>query len=322
MITYHQNGIISEIEYILGQNDPFAIQHDTCSGRDIFFYPGDALIRKLDSELVNLADKFTGLYFPDLELYYKEVSNLPVGLLCGGQNSNIPIAKNEFLRLSEEFSPYFDSIYRHLYVGDCQYLVYTIQNLLMSAEHCYLQYYIKIAQVDCKYSDLGEVLTVSNDESMQLLFYLETFFIKLYSILDMIVKIIFELENPTETFDGIKKMKCSEKLWGDKKRLRINNCSGTVFEDCETVRIIESLRNEAVHNGTWEFRPRVFLEFNKQQIVKRYMLFPDFDEGRLSSVKNRKHFFSAETKVNDILVAIHDDFYTRLLATLRHISKM
>lgn len=117
-------------------------------------------------------------------------------------------------------------------------------------------------------------------------------------------------------------MKCSEKLWGDKKRLRINNCSGTVFEDCETVRIIESLRNEAVHNGTWEFRPRVFLEFNKQQIVERYMLFPDFDEGRLSSVKNRKHFFSAETKVNDILVAIHDDFYTRLLATLRHISKM
>lgn len=185
-----------------------------------------------------------------------------------------------------------------------------------------MQYYIKIAQVDYKYSDLGEVLTVSNDESMQLLFYLETFFIKLYSILDIIVKIIFELENPTETFDGIKKMKSSEKLWGDKKRLRINNCSGTVFEDCEIVRMIEFLRNEAVHNGTWEFCPRVFLEFNKQQIVERYMLFPDFDEGRLSSVKNRKHFFSAEIKVNDILIAIHDDFYKRLLATLRHISKM
>lgn len=260
MITYCQNGTISETEHIFGQNAPFAIQHDICNDRDIFFYPGDILIRKLDLELVNLADKFTRLYFPDLEFYYKEVSNLPIGLLYGGQDSDIPISKNRFLKLSKEFSPDFDNIYRHLYVGDCQYLVYTIQNLLMSAEHCYLQYYIRIAQIDCKYSDLGEVLTVSNDESMQLLFYLETFFIKLYSILDMVVKIIFELENPIEIFDAIKKMKSSEKLWGDKKRLHINNCSGTVFEDCETVRMIESLRNEAVHNGTWEFRPRVYIK--------------------------------------------------------------
>ena len=49
------------------------------------------------------------------------------------------------------------------------------------------------------------------------------------------------------------------------------------------------------------------------------MLFPDFEDGRLATVKNRRHFFSTETKVNDVLVIIHDEFHKRLLETLKHI---
>ena len=40
----------------------------------------------------------------------------------------------------------------------------------------------------------------------------------------------------------------------------------------------------------------------------RTMLFPDIQQGRLSAVKNRKHFFSDGTKVNDILPKIHKEY--------------
>lgn len=87
------------------------------------------------------------------------------------------------------------------------------------------------------------------------------------------------------------------------------------------IRQIESLRNETVHNGTWEFSPKVFAKFEGSTIVERYMLFPDFEEGRLSTVKNRRHFFSSGIKVNDALLSIHEEFYHRLLATLQYIIK-
>ena len=51
------------------------------------------------------------------------------------------------------------------------------------------------------------------------------------------------------------------------------------------------------------------------------MLFPDFEEGHLAAVKNRRHFFSSETKVNDALIPIHEEFYRRLLTTLQNIVK-
>ena len=94
----------------------------------------------------------------------------------------------------------------------------------------------------------------------------------------------------------------------------------SIFEDCNTIRMIESLRNEAVHNGSWEYQPKVYIITENRKIVERYMLFPDFEEGALSTVKNRRHFFSTGAKVNDVLLSIHNDFYKRLLITLQQIN--
>lgn len=319
--TYHQNGTVSELNYIIDGNDSFAIQCNTRNGHDEIYYPGDNLIRELHSELVDLSDAFVGVYFADLDLYYKESSNIPMGLFLGGQNSDISINKEVFLKLADQYSPYFNDLFRHLYVGDCQYLISTVQNLLLSAEYCFVQYYICLAQIDVWDFSLGETLMVSSRETMQLTFLLETFFTKLYSVLDLMVKIIYEFEHPVESFSAITKLKSAEKLWGNRKQLSINDSVGTIFEDCETIKQIESLRNEAVHNGTWEFRPKAFLRVQDEKIVERYMIFPDFDQGRLATVKSRRHFFSTETKVNDMLVLIHDEFYKRLLSTVQYINR-
>lgn len=321
MKTYHQNGIVSEDKSIISEDGVFSIQCDTEDGAPAFFYPGDNLIREIDLALIDIADLFVDIYFPDRELYYREASNIPLGLTLGGQNSDICIDKADFLDLMPQYAPYFTNLYRHLYVADCQYLTSTVQSLLQATEHCFVQYYTQITNIDSLDYFLGEEQITCSPETRQLAFYLETFFTKAYSILDLLVKIAFELENPIGSFSSITKLKSSEKLWGNRKKLRINGAQDTIFEDCIVIRQIEALRNEAVHNGTWEFAPKVFLRIEDSTIIERYMLFPDFEEGHLATVKNRRHFFSSGTKVNDALIPIHEELYRKLLATLQYIVK-
>lgn len=233
MKTYHQNGTVSEVEYVLDNESAFAIQCDRSGEYDIIFYPGDNVIREIDSELVSLYDRFVHMYFSDLSAYHTENAQLPIGLALGGQNSEVVISKDQFLKLASQCKNTIASIYKHIYVGDCQYLVSTVQNLLQSVEYCFVQYYIQIASIDCPDLSLGKEIMSYSKDTANLAFLLETFFTKLHSILDLMVKILYELENPADSFPVLKKLKGSDKLWGDRKLLSINNLKGTIFEDCE-----------------------------------------------------------------------------------------
>lgn len=125
-----------------------------------------------------------------------------------------------------------------------------------------------------------------------------------------------------ENFSEYRKTKSADKLWGARKKLAINECPDTLFEKCEFISTIEALRNELVHNGTWELNPKKFVRFSKGEVCERFMLFPDMDQGHLATVKNRKHFFSLGVKVNDILPVIHAEFKSRLLKTIEIMKEL
>lgn len=309
---------MTEQDFIVSDDESFAIQYDSKTGN--IFYPNDTLVVEVGEELRHLYDIFTDIYFPDLDSYYEILSIMPVDLIEGGHTSDSFISSAQFIERTNKFAVHHENIYRYQYVEDCKYLILTVQNLILSAEYCYIQYYIQITNINFSNKRLGDLCFHSSYMSAQLLFFIETFFTKLYSILDLIVKIIYELEFPTCSFSSITKLKSAKKLWGDRKTLSINQKEGTIFENCNIIKMIESLRNEAVHNGTWEGISKVYVKFNRGKIVERYMLFPDFEEGRLSTVKNRRHFFSTDAKVNDLLIIIHDEFYKRLLSTLQYIN--
>ena len=91
---------------------------------------------------------------------------------------------------------------------------------------------------------------------------------------------------------------------------------GTLFEAVEIISLIECLRNEVVHNGTWEESPKVYVKIVDGKIVERFVLFPDFIDGRLDCFKNRKRFFSKAIKANDILPDIYNEFMIRLYNTI------
>lgn len=319
MKTVFQNGHTNDIPYFIQENDIFYIQDIGKDTPDRYVYPNDQLKYVIDASLVSLYDTFRDLLFSNTDEYYTELDLLPVFVQTAGQDSNCGVSAELFQELiSSEEMKNVPNFFKHLYLVDCQFLIGTIQNLLIGMEYCFINYYLLLSSsgslIDRSNSD--GIYTEVSGITMSISTLLESYFTKAYSILDILCKIVFELNNPLQELTSYRKLRSSSIMWGDRKNLSINGSTGTVFKSCDLIRTIESIRNEIVHNGTWELHPKIFLKQKDGKIIDRFMLFPDISQGRLSTVKNRKHFFSDKVKVNDILPSIHFEYRSRLLRTI------
>ena len=324
MRVYLSNGTVIDPPFCNLDRSLFYIQKLTSDEQDKYIYPGDSLFYELDSQLVELYDKFRDLFFPDTKQYYDELDFMPIFVQSAGQDSDCALSSEQFsLFLQNVDYSELPNINRHLYLVDCQYLIGTIQNLLMGMEDAFIHYFIRLPLIQ-PIIPLEEtntkVLMQSSVETINLSCTLENYFVKAYSILDMLCKIAFEIQRPQESFSEYKKLKSTSILWGNRKQIDIQGTTGTVFDNNDLIRKIESIRNEIVHNGTWELRPKVFIRTEKCAIVERFMLFPDFSQGHLATVKNRRHFFGSGIKVNEILPIIHQEYRTQILNTVKHLN--
>lgn len=319
MKTYYMNGLSKEESYFIKDDSLFYIQEIGNDAPDRFIYPNDSIKYELDDALVILYDTLRDVFFEDTSKYYEELSTMPIFVQEAGQDSECPMSAETFAEWiqREEYGKRLN-FYKHLYLVDCQFLVGTIQNLLCGMEDAFIRYYSLISSVgnDLVPTELDSTMYLMSQDVGSIAAVLESYFTKAYSILDMLCKICYEIEFKQKDFLSYKKMKSAEILWGAKKKLSINDREKTLFEKCDLVSMIESLRNEVVHNGTWELNPKLYVRFKDGQPVEKFMLFPDISQGRLATVKGRKHFFSCGTKVNEILPKIHGEFKVRLLATL------
>lgn len=319
MKTYYQNGIVEDVHYFIDKTDEFQIQELDNETQNRFIYPEDSINYALDGEICVLYDTLRDMIFDDIDQYYQELSILPIWVQEAGQNSDCVISVDTFNEwISESNIP---NLYKHLYLVDCQFLVGTIQNLLRAMEDAFVRYYktIAISDKEEKYQDLTNpngTIFVLSESSTRASAMIETYFTKAYSILDIICKICYEIQFKYEDFSVHKKLKSADILWGSRKKLLINGTPNTLFEKCDFISKIEALRNEIVHNGTWELNPKKFIRFENGLVKERFMLFPDMIQGHLSTSKSRRHFFSSRIKVNDILPCIHLEFKKRLLKTI------
>ena len=146
--------------------------------------------------------------------------------------------------------------------------------------------------------------------------FLYNFIIQSYSAFDILTKIAYELEHLKSCDVSYAKLASNGILYGYRNHLNLN-VSGTVFERCRTTSIIENLRDELVHNATWEMNPKIFIATDDGSLTSRYIFFPDLTaEGTLVSYKNRKRFFAQGNKVNDELPRLYFDIMQRILTTL------
>ena len=323
MKVFFEKGIMQEMPPLCNVDSTFYIQKLEGDRFDKYAYPGDSIKYDLDAELVSLYDRFRDVFFANTDAYYEELHSLPIFVQEAGQDSDCALTAETFSEwiCKDEFTK-IPNFYRHLYLVDCQFLVGTIQNLLIGMEGAFISYYTQIVNVGNRQftSEPNSVIYEMSQSVSCISAQLESYFTKAYSILDMLCKIGYELQFPEKEFSSYKKIKSADLLWGAKKKLKINNTPHTLFEKCDFVSTIESLRNEVIHNGTWELNPKVFIRLEDGVPAERYMLFPDISQGHLATVKNRKHFFGNGTKVNEVFPQIHITYQQKLLNTIKMLN--
>lgn len=318
MKTYCRQGIIKDIPYLLDDSDEFQIQEIK---NDTYLYPRDSIFREVLYELVDSYDRLRDLVFEDVNEYYAELKSMPIWVQEAGQSSDSSISADDFEKLIKKNNN--PNLNKYLYLVDCQFLVGTIQNLIQAMEISFINYYKILAEdgeserlLKHKYPSYQENVSLSG-KAAHLVSVIETYFTKAYSILDIMCKLCYEVQYGMKMCNEYTKMASAKVLWGDRKKLEINRMPSTIFEECEVTSFIETIRNEAVHNGSWELNPKIYIMSENGVIKEQYMLFPDMNQNHLATVKNRRHFFSSRIKINDVLPEIHQEFYTRLLYTLR-----
>lgn len=307
---------------------------DATSSLSRYSFPGDSIQYDLDNLCVDLYDTFRDRVFNSPNEYYKDFGLQPQWIMRAGLDSDFDMPKEQ---LEECFStPIHERMLKHgihdknllakyqeiesqkfkyAYVADCQGMVNTLQELLRGCHSAFIGFYKQLCTLPNE-ADMDGVYYAMGPDSRMAYSFLYSFIIQTYSSFDVLTKIAYELENIRTCEEAYAKLASSKMLYGDKKRLHMD-VTGTIFEKCRAISIIENLRNELVHNSTWEMNPKIFITTNDGVVVERHIFFPDFtEEGTIVTYKNRKRFFSSGNKVNTELPRLYFDVFQRICMTL------
>ena len=322
---YYQNGTKCSYDItLMPPQDEFFIQiwHDREHTR---FYPGDTLIRQIIAELALLGEHFRPRIMPDDAQYYSECAILPVFISQAGLSSNYRMSRENYESLlkGRDFQNWYKP---HLYLAEVQYLISSVQNLVIGMEANLIDFYKMLSEIpEGSYLNFptreSTTIVIMGENAERITSVLGSYFVKLYSIMDLITKITYEFENPCAQFDSFVRLRSNTILYNNKNRLKLNNRESTLFVKDDMLTEIETIRNEIVHNGTWEDGGRVFIDIENEMIKACYVMYPDMVNGRFVSYANRHHFFSNGIRVNDILPKIHAEFSFRLFQTIRCIQE-
>lgn len=272
-------------------------------------FPGDEIFYRLDTACVNLYDLFRDNLFNSPDEYYKYLDFQPQGLTRAGLDSDFDLSKEDFAKYfsntlhslyppSTLFDPKFNTIISEIdtrknhfaYLADCQSLINTLQELICSSRSSFIGFYKYLYEVPVQF-DFEKIYYDISTEGRIVFNLASNLIISLYSCFDILTKICYELENLKDCSGNYPKLASSKKLFGDKKDLKKIDFNNTIFEKNTYINIISSLRNELVHNATWEMNPKIFIRVNENELIEKFIFMPDFDnDGYLLTYKNRKRF--------------------------------
>lgn len=235
-----------------------------------------------------------------------------------GLNSESTLSKvdfEKFLRLTADFP----EINRFLFLYDTQKLVGSIQECMKELIQMVGEFYRILNTEALFYPPIqqDDGIRYNTSPTVTKLFALLTFvFVRMHSLLDYMVKLALEAEGIPKDFTKYPKLRSSNEQFGSRKKVSFNKHPGSLFEDCEFITFVETLRNHLIHDGLLDDMPKAYERIENGVAVERFLLLPDMTSGRFDRFGNRNLFFSREDKINERLPEILAEFQTRLIVTL------
>ncbi len=277
---------------------------------------------EVENVCVQLHDAFRRAILPGA-LYNELLPALPQFAYLSGLNSESTLSKvdfEKFFRLTADFP----EINRFLFLYDTQKLVSSIQECLKELIQMTGEFYRTLNTEALFYPLLqqDDGIRYNTSPTVTKLFALLTFvFVRMHSLLDYSVKLAIEAEGLPNDFTKYPKMRSTGEQFGSRKKVSFNKLPGSLFEDCEFITLIETLRNHLIHDGLLDDMPKAYEQIVNGIAVEKFLLFPDTTGGRFDRFGNRSLFFSREDKINQRLPEMLKEFQKRLKVTLENILK-
>ena len=279
------------------------------------------ILYDIEANCIDIYDAFTDKIFPDRDKYYDEMNSCPLLVYRWGLDSDFFSSKDEFNQFIQDENT--ETYFPHLFLADCHNLMGNLQNRINSTS---IQLNNFLAHLeDVTVTPLSEYgyFWATGECVVNVFAALHDLIITMYASFDLISKIAYQLENMPNDYNKYHKLKCKNILYGHKNRLKNIDFSDTIFESCEAVNKIESMRHDLIHNGTWEFQPKVHYKAEKGEVVDKWILQPDYNEsGRFETVNNRNRFYSKENRINITIIPLIEEYWSRVNNTLINIKKI
>lgn len=246
---------------------------------------------------------------------------IPPLVYLSGLNSESNLSKvnfEKFIRLTADFP----EINRFLYLYDAQKLVSAIQECQKELIQIAGEFYRTLNTEPLFYPPFkqDDGIRYNTSPTVTKLFAFLTFiFVRMHSLLDYSVKLALEAEGLPKDFSEYPKLRSSSAQFGNRKKVSFNKLPGSLFEDCEFITWIETLRNHLIHDGLLDDMPKAYEHIVNGVAVEKFLLLPDMTLGRFDRYGNRNLFFSREDKINQRLPDVLNEFQQRLIVTLKAI---
>lgn len=294
--------------WILEWNDQFSIN-------------GNDNTTDLDFALINLTHLVSTKLFGSPSNLYSILMTKTIWYSYAGIDAELKISKGDFAKLYEiEKSEETNKL---LYYYDFVSIIGSLQNLISESRYLFCEFYKTLNENTFMLHPKPLVenggMFASGRSVLNIFSKINHLFINLASQLDFITKIAFEFENFPSNFNDYPKLKCANVIFGESKKLKIA-LENTLFEKSVNTKLILSLRNEIVHNASFENIPKVYQIFKKGELIEKFILIPDSTGGFFHSHRNRKRFFDQDIKLNEILPNIVFDHWEMMMKTIKKIN--
>ncbi|WP_283444156.1 hypothetical protein [Noviherbaspirillum suwonense] len=250
--------------------------------------------------------------------YDELLPRVPQFVSLSGLNSESILSKDHFEKFIKLCAT-FPELNRFLYLYEVQKLISSIQESLKELLQMVGEFYRTLNTEGLFYPPIQQEdgIRFNTSPTVTKLFALLTFvFVRMHSLLDYIVKLAIETEHLPPNFTKYHKMRSLNDQFGSRKKISFNKSPKTLFEECEFITTIETLRNHLIHDGLLDDMPKAYEQIEQGRAVERFILFPDMTHGRFDRYGNRNLFFSKENKINKCLPEIVTEFQLRLKVTL------
>ena len=292
------------------------------AARDRLYDSFDYIQEQIESSAINLGDLVIERLFGSASAYYSIVEAFPIGLIEGGLNPEVPFDRNTFAAFASRFS--FEEAYRLVYLQDLSYLIESLVETHERAISSLRMALCLLTEIDPIRCESDGVYVVSSTDSHGMMREVESFVIRLYSSLDILSRLLCELQSVPDSFGSFRKISSDKKALYSayRKRSPYADDKDLVFCAFPEAAYLEDLRNEIVHNRAFESSATCYVRLEEGVAKERFFLLPDSDSnGRIAKWKGRCRFYSQEKKGNRCLPQLYLEITVRIVRSLRRAAR-